>query len=268
MTATPIPRTVALTVYGDLDLSIINELPKGRQLVKTYVVPEKKRKDSYNFISKKVKEGDQVYIITPLIELSETLTTVKAVKEEFEKLKLVFPDFKLGLLHGRMKGVEKEQVLEDFRKGVVNILVSTSVVEVGVDVPNATIMVVEGAERFGLAQLHQLRGRVGRGAKPSICLLYTSNSTSSEAHRLKHLETTFDGLKLAELDLKIRGSGEIFGTRQSGRFELKIASFSDLTLIEKTREAAKKILQDNSTLDKYPLLKGKLQNRDYEIMPD
>jgi len=268
MTATPIPRTVALTVYGDLDLSVIDELPKNRPKISTFLVPEKKRADSYKFIEKKVKMGDQVYIITPLIEQSETLTTVRAAKVEFEALKKVFPKLQLGLLHGRMKSKEKEQVLLDFRANKIQILVSTSVVEVGMDIPNATIIVIEGAERFGLAQLHQLRGRVGRGTKESYCLLYTSDASSSDRQRLKYLETTFDGLKLAELDLKIRGSGEIFGSKQSGRFEFKIASFSDLTLVEKTREAAKKLLQDDPTLDKYPYLKAKLVDLTGNVMPD
>lgn len=267
MTATPIPRTIALTLYGDLDLSVINELPKNRPVIKTYLVPEKKRADSYRFIEKKVKEGDQAYIITPFIEPSETLTSVKAVKVEYEKLKKIFIDLKLGLLHGRMKSQEKEQILKEFKAGEVQILVSTSVVEVGMDIPNTTIMVIEGAERFGLSQLHQLRGRIGRGTKESFCLLYTSDS-SSDRRRLKYLETTFDGLKLAELDLRIRGSGEIFGSKQSGRFEFKIANFSDIQLVEKTRDAARELLQDNPTLDKYPLIKAKLQELTSNVMPD
>ncbi len=268
MTATPIPRTVALTLYGDLDMSVIDELPVGRQRVKTYVVPERKRLDSYGFIAKKVAEGDQVYIITPLIEASETLTSVKAAKVEFESLKKIFPGLNLDLLHGRMKGTEKEKVITDFRKGKTDILVSTSVVEVGMDNPNATIMVIEGAERFGLAQLHQLRGRVGRGTKESYCLLYTSDVSSNEEGRLKYLETTFDGLKLAELDLKIRGSGQIFGTMQSGRFELKIANFQNITLLEKTRQAAKELLDADHTLDKHPLVKARLQEIASAVMPD
>ncbi len=267
MTATPIPRTVALTLYGDLDLSVIDEMPKGRPKVKTYLVPEKKRTDGYKFIEKRVKMGDQAYIITPFIEPSETLTTVKAVKVEYERLKKIFTNLKLSLLHGRMKSRDKEQVLKEFKAGEVQILVSTSVVEVGMDIPNATIMVIEGAERFGLSQLHQLRGRIGRGVKTSYCLLYTSDP-SADRRRLKYMETTFDGLKLAELDLKIRGSGEIFGVKQSGRFEFKIASFSDLELVEKTRSAAGKLLDNNPTLDKYPLLQAKLHDLASNVMPD
>ncbi len=267
-TATPIPRTIALTIYGDLDLSVIDELPQNRQKIKTYVVPAKKRLDAYGFIEKQIKQGDQAYIITPLIEKSETLTSARAATVEFEKLQTkIFPSLKLGLLHGRLKPREKEAVMADFKDGKIDILVSTSVVEVGVDVANATIMVIESAERFGLAQLHQLRGRVGRGYKKSYCLLF-SEGKPEEISRLKNLETLDKGLKLAELDLKIRGSGEIFGVRQSGRFEFKIASFSDLPLVEKTRRAAQEVLDSDPSLDKYPLLAAQLRNVSENIMPD
>ncbi|OGE64330.1 hypothetical protein A3I48_02955, partial [Candidatus Daviesbacteria bacterium RIFCSPLOWO2_02_FULL_36_7] len=215
-TATPIPRTVALVFYGDLDLSVIDELPKNRQKIKTFVVGSKKRNDAYKFIEKKVRKGDQVYIIAPLIEESETLKSVKAAKVEFEKLKTkIFPSLRLGLLHGRLKSKEKNQVMQDFKDFKIDILISTSVVEVGMDITNATIMVIESAERFGLAQLHQLRGRVGRGPKESYCLLFTEIEEPSTINRLKNMERIDNGMKLAELDLKIRGSGEIFGTRQS-----------------------------------------------------
>lgn len=267
MTATPIPRTVALTLYGDLDLSIIDELPEGRIPVKTHLVPLKKRKDAYKFIEQKVKDGGQVYIITPFIEISETLATVKAATVEFESLLKVFPKLKLGLLHGRLKSKEKDQVLNEFKDKKLDILISTSVVEVGVDVPNATIMVIEGAERFGLAQLHQLRGRVGRGNKQSYCLLFPTSEESGIISRLKNLERISDGLKLSEIDLKIRGSGEIFGKRQSGRFDLKIASFSDLELIEKTRFAAQKLLSEDPSLASYPQLRVKLSALD-QVAPD
>jgi ATP-dependent DNA helicase RecG len=270
MTATPIPRTVALTLYGDLDLSIIDELPRGRKPVRTHVVPNKKRADAYQFIKKKVLEsGDQVYIITPFIEPSETMVSVKAAKDEFERLKKeVWPDLRLGLLHGKLKSKEKEQVLNDFKDHQLDILVSTSVVEVGVDVSNATIMIIEGAERFGLSQLHQLRGRVGRGEKDSFCFLFPTKEDSQTVSRLRNLEKTNNGLELAELDLKIRGTGEIFGTRQAGRFELKIASFSDLTLIEKTREAARQILSKDPKLANYPQLQLKLAQFGSGVMPD
>ncbi len=175
---------------------------------------------------------------------------------------------RLGLLHGRLKSKEKEDVINEFKDGKIDILVSTSVVEVGVDVSNATIMVIEGAERFGLSQLHQLRGRVGRGKKESFCFLFAGEEDLQLTSRLKLLETTSDGLRLAELDLKIRGSGEIFGTKQSGRFELKIASFSDLTTLEKARNSAKDLLSKDPQLDKYPQLKAKLQRISGSVMPD
>lgn len=268
MTATPIPRTVALTLYGDLDLSVIDEMPVGRLAVRTHFVPEAKREDSYKFMENKVSEGQQIYIITPLIDLSETLLSAKAAKAEFERLQTnIFPKLKLGLLHGKLKSKEKEKIINDFKDHKIDILVSTSVVEVGMDIPNATIMVIEGAERFGLSQLHQLRGRVGRGETQSFCFLFAEAEIPQVIQRLKKLEYIHDGLKLAELDLQIRGSGEIFGTRQSGDWDLKIASLSDLELIEQSRNAAKKILQDNLILDKHPKLLGKLISLE-NIMPD
>lgn len=269
MTATPIPRTVALTLYGDLDLSVIDELPKGRQKIATHVVPKKKRPDAYKFIEKHVKDGSQVYIITPLIELSETLMSAKAATVEFERLKKeVFPKLKLGLMHGRLKPKEKEQVILDFKDKKIDILVSTSVVEVGVDIPNATIMLIENAERFGLAQLHQLRGRVGRGEKQSFCLLFSGVEEKETYSRLKNLERIDDGLKLSELDLKIRGSGQIFGKAQSGRFELKIASLSDLTLIEKTKKAATELLEMDPELENHQPIKSQMAKIAANAMPD
>ena len=202
-----------------------------------------------------------------MIEPSETNISVKAAKVEYEKLIKIFPDLKLGLLHGRMKAKEKEVVLQDFRDAKVQILVSTSVVEVGVDIPNATIMLIEGAEKFGLAQLHQLRGRIGRGVKESFCLIFQSGS-SSETSRLKYLTTTYNGLKLAELDLKIRGSGTVFGVAQSGRLEFKIADLTDLKLIEKTKMTAEKILRSDPALDNHPLLAAKLSDLASDVMPD
>lgn len=269
MTATPIPRTVALTLYGDLDISIISELPKGRIPVRTHVVPSFKRDDAYRFITGKVLEGDQVYIITPLIEQSETLSTAKAAKVEYERLqKEIFPKLTLGLLHGKLRSKEKEAVLNKFKNGEIQILVSTSVVEVGVDVANATIMVIEGAERFGLAQLHQLRGRVGRGEKQSFCFLFSEVEDKAFLNRLKLLEKTFDGLALSELDLKIRGSGQIFGVLQSGRFDLKVASFKDIKLIDEVKRDVENLLNLNPALDKYPQLAGKLSKLAQGVMPD
>lgn len=267
MTATPIPRTVALTLYGDLDLSTIDQLPKNRPTIHTHLVPEHKRNNAYTFIADKIRSGDQAYIITPLIEESEVLDT-KAATTEYEKLKKVFSSFSVGLLHGKMKPKEKDAVLEDFRTGKTQLLVSTSVVEVGVDVPNATIMVIEGSEKFGLAQLHQLRGRIGRGTKESYCLLFTSGEDHQQSSRLKYMEKTFNGLELAELDLKIRGTGTIFGTAQHGRFDLKIADLNNLELIERAQNAAANILQSDPTLDKYPILQAKLHGITGNVMPD
>lgn len=258
MTATPIPRTVALTMYGDLDISIVDEMPRNRIPVKTHIVPKIKRYDAYRFVDQKITDGDQVYIVVPLIDDSETLISVKAVKSEFDKLKEIFPNRRIGLLHGQLKPAEKNAVIDQFKNHQIDILVSTSVVEVGVDVPNATIMIIEGAERFGLASLHQLRGRVGRGDKESFCFLFISEGSEYESERLKILTETNNGLILAEMDLKIRGAGEVFGRKQSGRFELKIASLADLELIEEAKQAAIKILSEDSRLDKYPWFKLKL----------
>jgi len=269
MTATPIPRTVALTLYGDLDVSVIDQMPTGRKKINTHVVPNKKRLDSYAFIREHIKSGEQAYVITPLIELSETIVSAKAAVDEFNTLqKEIFPELRLGLLHGRLSSKDKDAVLNDFRDHNIDILVSTTVVEVGVDVANATIMVIETAERFGLAQLHQLRGRVGRGEKQSFCFLFAGDEKAETINRLRNLESIDNGLKLAELDLQIRGSGEIHGTAQSGRFELKIATFSDLGLIEKARSGAKKLLDEDSELATYPLIKEKLNQNVAFVMPD
>jgi len=244
MTATPIPRTLALTIYGQLDISTLDELPSERMRVKTYLVPPLKRESAYEFIRKELKKGGQAFIICPLIEESETLVSVKSAKAEFERLqKEVFTDFKLGLLHGKMTGKEKQIVMEEFRELKTNILVSTPVVEVGIDIANASIMVIEGSERFGLASLHQLRGRVGRGSRQSYCLLFTSSRTPSVVERLKLLEKYHDGLKLAEMDLERRGPGEMYGILQHGQIDFKLANTSDLQLILKTREWAQELVK-------------------------
>jgi ATP-dependent DNA helicase RecG len=262
MTATPIPRTVALTLYGDLDLSVIDEMPPGRIKIKTWVVPPKKRQAAYNWIREQIKKGDQAFIVCPLIETSEheTMLQVKAATEEFNRLsKAVFPDLSLELLHGRMKSKEKEQKIQKFRDGKSQILVSTPVVEVGIDIPHATIMMIEGAERFGLAQLHQLRGRVGRGEKQSYCLLFTSTPSTASISRLKSLATTKSGQELAELDLKLRGPGEIYGTRQHGFLELKFSSLTNTQLISKTRAYASTLLKKDPNLRNSPKIKVKLR---------
>jgi ATP-dependent DNA helicase RecG len=259
MTATPIPRTVALTSYGDLDISILKDMPKGRQKVTTWVVPETKRDSAYDWIEKQIKDNkSQAFIVCPLIEDSEaeTMTDIKSVTSEFEKLKKIFNKRSLGLLHGRLKPKEKEQVLTDFKNGKIDILVSTPVVEVGIDIPNATIMVIEAAERFGLAQLHQLRGRVGRGSKQSYCLLFSNFHSGNAFSRLKAMEKTHSGFELAELDLKLRGPGEIFGTAQSGFPELKVASWNDYELIKAAKDTAEDAVKNP---EKYPLLKTKFE---------
>jgi ATP-dependent DNA helicase RecG len=240
MTATPIPRTVALTMYGDLDLSYLNEMPHGRKKVKTWLVPPEKRDGAYDWIRKQITETDsQIFIICPFIEVSESMMTIKAASKEYERLRTeVFPDLKLGLLHGKLKGKEKDEVLKQFKDRAFDILVATPVVEVGIDVPNATVIMIEASERFGLAQLHQLRGRVGRGDKQSYCLLFTDSLQAQTSQRLKGMETLYSGAELAELDLKLRGPGNLYGTAQHGIPTLKVATFSDTDMIQKAKHTA------------------------------
>ncbi len=243
MTATPIPRTVARILFGNLDLSILNQMPAGRQKVKTWVVPNAKRNAAYEWITKQINQSHgQVFVICPLIEDSETLVTVKAVKSEYETLKKIFPKFSIGLLHGRLKPKQKTTILDRFRTGKDQILLSTPVVEVGIDIPNAIIMMIEAADRFGLAQLHQLRGRVGRGSIGSFCLLFTQSEDEGTLQRLKSMETIFSGPELADVDLTLRGPGKFFGTAQHGMPELKIANFTDTDLIKQTQEAMKHLI--------------------------
>ncbi|OGY10153.1 MAG: ATP-dependent DNA helicase RecG [Candidatus Blackburnbacteria bacterium RIFCSPHIGHO2_12_FULL_41_13b] len=262
MTATPIPRTIALTMYSDLDLSVINELPKGRLKIKTWVVGQQKRVSAYKWIRERVKNtSEQAFIVCPLIDVSEaeTLKNVKAASVEFIRLqKEVFPDLRLGMLHGRIKQKEKDIVMNKFKRGELDILVSTPVVEVGIDIPNATIMLIEASERFGLAQLHQLRGRVGRAQMQSYCLLFTENRSQKVYTRLKALEQGLSGPQLADLDLKLRGPGEVYGTAQSGFPELKVGSYSDLELIKLAREVAEKIIDQ---IDKHPKIKKLIEEK-------
>ncbi|KKR77031.1 MAG: ATP-dependent DNA helicase [Candidatus Levybacteria bacterium GW2011_GWA2_40_8] len=268
MTATPIPRTVALTFYGDLDLSTLTDMPKGRKIIKTWLVPPTKRTNSHKWIEKQLRETkSQAFVVCPFIEESENMTSVKAATKEFERLrKAVFPNLRLGLLHGKMKSKEKEEVLKKFGGKKLDILVATPVVEVGIDFPNATIILIETSERFGLAQLHQLRGRVGRGDKESYCLLFTESSSPQTIQRLRSMEKIQIGAELAELDLKLRGPGEIYGTAQHGIPTLKVASFSDFDLIQKTKKEAEKIIDD---LDKFPLLKQKVSEINVrQVSPD
>lgn len=262
MTATPIPRTVALTIYGELDLSVIDEMPKGRTPIKTYVVPQEKRDDAYIWIKKKIhSDHTQVFIICPLIEESEheTLKSVKAAEKEYAHLKTdVFNDYTLGLLHGKMKPKEKEEIMKQFKNKTIDILVSTSVVEVGIDIPNASIMIIEGAQRFGMAQLHQLRGRVGRGNVQSYCLLFTDAAEQATTERLSFFAKHINGMELSEYDMKLRGPGQLYGLRQHGYTYLKVASFFDYPLIDKTKRAVAYFL-DRYRLTEFPELQRKME---------
>jgi ATP-dependent DNA helicase RecG len=248
MTATPIPRSLALTLYGDLDLTLLDEMPPGRQPIETRLMLPVERSRAQAFIRSQVEAGRQAYLIYPLVEGSEKVEA-KAAVDEYERLqKEVFPGLRLGLLHGRMRPDEKESVMAAFREGTTPILVSTAVVEVGVDVPNATVMLIEGANRFGLSQLHQFRGRVGRGPHASYCLLIPDREDEAENERLKALESTQDGFRLAELDLELRGPGDFLGTRQSGFAELRTARLTDVRLIEKARREAQRLFADDPAL--------------------
>jgi ATP-dependent DNA helicase RecG len=249
MTATPIPRSLQLTLWGHLDVSVIDEMPPGRQPMTTRVIMPRERERAYAFVRGQVAKGRQAFIICPLVEESEKIEA-KAAVEEYERLRReVFPDLRLGLLHGRMKGEEKDATMSAFARGELDILVATSVVEVGIDVPNATVMLVEGAERFGLAQLHQFRGRVGRGEHPSYCLLVAESASPEAEERLRAVEATTDGFVLAQKDLELRGPGEFLGTRQSGLPDLKMASIADLRLLERVREAAARFLEMDPQLE-------------------
>ncbi len=264
MTATPIPRSLAQVIYGDLDLSIINEMPLGRKRIQTFLVPEEKRHDGYKFIRKQIESGRQAFVVCPLISPSDKLG-VKSVEEEYKKLsEQVFKNFKIGCLHGRMKSGQKEEIMNKFLANEIKILVSTSVVEVGVDIPNASVMVIEGAERFGLAQLHQFRGRVGRSEHQSYCFLFTDLINEKPCRRLEAFTKSNNGFKLAEEDLKMRGPGEIYGTAQKGFPEFKIASLDDYQLIKETKEAAENIAA--AGIEKYPRLKKKLKKEEQWIV--
>ncbi len=251
MTATPIPRSLELTVWGHLDVSVLDEMPPGRQAVATRVLSSLERERAYNFIRKQVMDGRQAFIIYPLVESSDKIEARAAV-DEYERLQEnVFPDLRLGLLHGRMSGEDKETIMATFAHGALDVLVATSVVEVGIDVPNATVMLIDGAERFGLAQLHQFRGRVGRGAHKSYCLLLADAVSGDAAERLKAMESTTDGFVLAQKDLEMRGPGEFLGTRQSGFPDLPlITSLADTRLLRQVRDVATQLLEADRTLEK------------------
>ncbi len=264
MSATPIPRTLALIIYGDLDISVIDQLPPGRQKVDTYMVRENMRERINKFAARLVSEGRQIYIVCPMIEESETME-LKSALEYAEKLQTqVFPNLRVSHLHGKMKAAEKEAVMREFVAGNIDILVSTTVIEVGVDVPNAALMIIENAERFGLSQLHQLRGRVGRGAHKSYCVLFNGSSSQEAARRLKVLCKTNNGFEISEEDLRLRGPGDFFGSRQHGLPEMKLADLScDMDTLSVAQEAAKRLLEEDPELREPENLQ--LRDRAFEL---
>ncbi|MFH1541837.1 MAG: ATP-dependent DNA helicase RecG [bacterium] len=243
MTATPIPRSLSLTIYGELDKSVIDELPPGRTPIKTHFVPGSKRRSSYNFIREKIKEGRQVYVVCPLVEESEK-SDLKAAKAEAIRLQEIFAEYQVGLIHGRMKSVEKERIMKKFAQNKIHILVSTTVIEVGIDVPNATVMLIEHVERFGLSQLHQLRGRIGRGEEQSFCFMIGEVKTDEAKERVKAMQESTDGFHIAEIDLKLRGPGDFFGTRQSGLPLFRVADIiRDERILNEARLAAFELIK-------------------------
>ncbi|MEF2277546.1 ATP-dependent DNA helicase RecG [Deinococcus sp. YIM 134068] len=267
MSATPIPRSLALTAYGDLELSIIDELPPGRTPVETKLIQDTHRQQAYGFVMRQIREGRQAFVVTALIEENENLELLAATQLA-DDLKVILPEARIDLLHGKMSAAEKEDVMDRFRAREFDALVSTTVIEVGVDVPNATVMVIENAERFGLSQLHQLRGRVGRGSAQSYCVLIAGEHSKKTRQRLKIIEGSTDGFVIAEADLKLRGPGEIRGTRQSGIPDLRLGDLaSDVEIIEKARELAKHILAHDPRLEhpRLQYLKGELQNRSQSV---
>jgi len=261
MTATPIPRSLALTIWGDLDLSLIAELPKGRKKIITKIITEKERSQTYNFIKKEIKNGGQVFVVCPRIEANEEENAeIKTVKEEYEKLsKEIFPEFKTEMLHGKMTPKEKEKIMKNFKLKKFNILVSTSVIEVGIDIPEATVIMIEGADRFGLAQLHQFRGRVGRNDIQSYCFLLTNSPSKTTKKRLKAMIKYDNGFKLSEMDLKLRGPGDFFGIKQWGLPDFAMSSLKNPKLVEEIRETVQDLLKNDSELKNYPIIKKRLE---------
>lgn len=262
MTATPIPRTLMLSIYGDLDVSILNEFPKGRKPILTKIVANENRTRAYAFIRERLARGRQAFVVCPLIEESDVLG-VKSVTTEFEKLQKIFSSFRVAMLHGKMKSVEKETIMRNMKDGKMDILISTSVIEVGVDVPNATMMMIEGADRFGLAQLHQFRGRVGRGTHQSFCFLFTDSGSEKTLDRLLALTTIQSGFELAEKDLQLRGGGDLFGTKQSGFPRLKIATIFDFAIAKRARVVASDLLERDPALAHFPELQNELTRFDH-----
>ncbi len=248
MTATPIPRSLALTVHGDLDVTTLDELPPGRQAIVTRWLQGKERLDAYGFVRERVRAGEQAFIVFPLVEESDMVEARAAVDEHARLSREVFPDLRVGLLHGRMRPAEKDEVMIAFRERELDVLVSTSVIEVGIDIPNATVMLIEGADRFGLSQLHQFRGRVGRGERQSYCLLVSDKVSHEAETRLQAMVDSDDGFKLAQIDLEMRGPGDFLGTRQSGLPEFQLADYADLRDLERARNEAERILEDDPQL--------------------
>ncbi len=267
MTATPIPRTLALTIHGDLDVSQIDELPPGRQKIKTTALKAGDRPQAYDLIRREIAQGRQVYVVLPLVEESEKLDVRSAVEEHKKLQEAVFPEFRVGLLHGRMSSADKDEAISKFRDRETHILVSTTVVEVGVDVPNATVMLIENAERFGLSQLHQLRGRVGRGAAQSFCLLVSGSRSADAQQRLKVLEQSQDGFFISEMDMRFRGPGQVLGTRQSGIPDFTLASLvEDEEVLVLARQAAEKVIEIDASLERWKLMQEELIYRYERLM--
>ena len=258
MTATPIPRTLQLTVYGELDISVIEELPPGRKPITTRVLDAKGREGAYTFVNEQIDAGRQTFVVCPLIDDSPELA-FKSVTAEYDRLsKGPFKHRRLGLLHGKMTTLEKQTVMDQFVGGEIDILVATSVIEVGIDVPNASVMLIDGAERFGLAALHQLRGRIGRGVHASHCFLVAESKAPGTLERLKALEKSQDGFRLAQIDLELRGPGAIYGRRQSGALDVQLADTGDAKLLANVRGEALKFLTDPAAMIKYPYVATKV----------
>jgi len=275
MSATPIPRTLALTIFGDLDLSLINELPKNRKAIITKAVPKEQRISAYEYIRKEIKNGRQAFVICPRIEPKPDEETtfqeiqtlnIKTVTEEYEKLsKHIFKEFRVGMIHGKLKPKEKDMIMREFSENKIQIIVATSVVEVGVDIPNATIMMIEGADRFGLAQLHQFRGRVGRGTHQSYCFLFTESNSENTKKRIKAITEAKNGFELAEHDLKLRGPGEFLGTSQTGMPDIAMKAIQNPDLVREARTLAYEVLQKDKMLSKHQALKERLSQFEKEI---
>lgn len=266
MTATPIPRTLALAFFGNLDLSVLDEMPKDRKKIITEIIGPLERKIKYNFIREEIKKGRQCFVILPLVEDSKVLTEIKAAVSEHKRLSTkVFPDLKVGLVHGKLKSQEKEKAMKEFKEKKLDILVATAVVEVGIDVPNATVMIIEDADRFGLSQLHQFRGRIGRGEHQSYCFLFASSDSGMAKKRLKALADNSDGFAIAEKDLELRGPGQFFGTRQSGIPDIAMENLTNIKLIQIAREEAQNVLVSDPELKKHLLLKDTLKKFDEKV---